>query len=105
MAIKLQSGKSLLGTRATLFGARLGIDKRASSRVRVSSKTGGEQKDFRKYFRSTTQHGEGEGEEETTAAAYSLAQPRTFWPLLTRHRGIYSRKKRRVLERETGRVT
>lgn len=28
-----------------------------SSRVRVSSKTGGEQKDFRKYFRSTTQHG------------------------------------------------
>lgn len=29
-----------------------------SSRVRVSSKTG-EQKDFRKYFRSTTQH-EGE---------------------------------------------
>lgn len=88
-----QCGKSRF--LASGFGAIPGIGKRecvSSSRVRVSSQIGENKKISGNSW--STQY----WRRETAAASCSLTRPRTFWPLLTRHRGIYSREKGRVGE-------
>lgn len=63
-----------------------------SSRVRVSSTRDQREKEAFSGSVSVQAH-----TEETTAASALPSRPtaRTFWPLLTRHRGIYSREKKR----------